>query len=225
MDPQRSHWNQQQQALRSALNSLADHARAIELFLGQHAMVHASGMSNAGLYSFDDELWAGLSDDAARRIPPKGEHSIAWMIWHTARIEDMTMNILVAGGRQVFDDGDWGKRLNVPIRNTGNDMDAKAIARLSAEIDVAALKAYRMAVGRRTREIVASLTPEETRQKVEARRLLQLKEDGSVLESAQWLLDYWSGLTKAGLLMMPPTRHNFVHLNEAQKVKRKVCKG
>ncbi|MGD0708760.1 MAG: DinB family protein [Anaerolineaceae bacterium] len=225
MDPHRNLWNRQQQALRSALSSSAKHAKAIELFLSQHAMVHASAMSEDGLYSFDDKLWEGIGDDAARRIPPKGEHSIAWMIWHTARIEDMAMNVLVAGGRQVFDDGDWGKRLNVPVRNTGNDMDAEAIARLSAEIDVAALKAYRMAVGRRTREIVARLTPEETHQKVSSSRLQQLKEDGSVLESAQWLLDYWSGLTTAGLLLMPPTRHNFVHLNEAQKVKRKVCKG
>ena len=101
----------------------------------------------------------------------------------------------------------------------------EAIARLSAEIDVAALKAYRTAVGRRTREVVSQLTPEETRQKVASSRLQQLKEDGSVLEFGRWLLDYWSRLTKAGLLLMPPTRHNFVHLNEAQKVKRKVSKG
>jgi hypothetical protein len=225
MDQRRKLWNQQQQALRSALSSSAEHAKAIELFLGQQAMVHASAMSQSGLYSFDDELWDGLDDDAARRIPLKGEHSIAWMLWHTARIEDMALNVLVAGSRQVFDDSGWGKRLNVPVRNTGNDMDAEAIARLSAEIDVEALKAYRLAVGRRTREIVSQLTPEETRQKVEAYRLQQLKEDGSVLESAAWLLDYWGGLTKAGLLLMPPTRHNFVHLNEAQKVKHKVSKG
>jgi hypothetical protein len=225
MDPHRQLWNQQQQALRRALSPSTEHAKAIELFLDQHAMVHASAMSQSGLYSFDDELWNGVSDDAARCIPPKGEHSIAWMLWHTARIEDMTLNVLVAGRRQVFDDGDWGKRLNVPIRNTGNDMDAQAIAHLSAEIDVTALKDYRMAVGRRTREIVMLLTPEEIRQKMAPDRLQQLRADGSVLESAIWLLDYWSGLTRAGLLLMPPTRHNFVHLNEAQKVKHKVCKG
>jgi len=225
MDLRRKLWNQQQQALRSALKLPTDHAQAIDLFLGQHAMVHASAMSRTKLYSFDDELWDGVSYEAARCIPPDGEHSIAWMLWHTARIEDMTMNVLVAGGQQVFDDGGWGERLNVPVHNTGNDMDAEAIAALSAEIDIDALKAYRMAVGRRTREVVSQLTPEETRRKVAAGRLQQLKEDGSVLETAQWLLDYWSGLTTAGLLLMPPTRHNFVHLNEAQKVKRKVCKG
>jgi len=225
MDANRKLWNRQQQALRSALKSPAEHAGAITLFLGQHAMVHASAMSGAGLYSFDDELWEGVSADAVRRIPPKGEHSIVWMLWHAARIEDMTMNILVAGGQQVFDDGDWGQRLKVPARDTSNAMDAEAIAKLSTDIDIAALKAYRTAVGRRTRGVVSQLTPEETRQKVAAGSLQQLKADGSVLESAQWLLDYWSGLTKAGLLLMPPTRHNFVHLNEAQQVKRKVCKG
>jgi len=35
------------------------------------------------------------------------------------------------------------------------------------------------------------------------------------------VIDYWSGLTLAGLLLMPPTRHNFIHLNEALRLKQK----
>jgi hypothetical protein len=30
-------------------------------------------------------------------IPPKGGHSIAWTLFHLARIEDITMNMLIAG--------------------------------------------------------------------------------------------------------------------------------
>jgi hypothetical protein len=37
------------------------------------------------------------------------------------------------------------------------------------------------------------------------------------------VLEYWGGLTYAGLLLMPPTRHNFIHLNEALRVKKKVA--
>lgn len=55
-------------------------------------------------------------------------------------------------------------------------------------------------------------------------RLQRLKDEGAVLEGADWLIKYWSGLTVAGLLLMPPTRHNFVHLNEAISVKRKLMK-
>jgi hypothetical protein len=32
-------------------------------------------------------------------------------------------------------------------------------------------------------------------------------------------VDYWSRRTVAGLLLMPPTRHCFLHLNEALRIK------
>jgi hypothetical protein len=52
--------------------------------------------------------------------------------------------------------------------------------------------------------------------------LEQVKAQGAVVPAAGWLLDYWAGLTLAGLLLMPPTRHNFVHLNEALRARQKV---
>jgi hypothetical protein len=59
VDPHRKSWNQQQQALRQGLTRLDDHARAIELFLSQHAMLHSAGMSQMGLYSFEMKSWQG----------------------------------------------------------------------------------------------------------------------------------------------------------------------
>ena len=49
-------------------------------------------------------------------------------------------------------------------------------------------------------------------------------DEGAVVEGARGLLDYWGGLTIAGLLLMPPTRHNFVHLNEAWMLKGKALR-
>jgi len=55
MDPRRKAWNQQQQALRQSLARLDELPKAIDLFLNQHAMLHAAGMSRMGLWSFEDE--------------------------------------------------------------------------------------------------------------------------------------------------------------------------
>jgi hypothetical protein len=41
------------------------------------------------------------------------------------------------------------------------------------------------------------------------------KEIGAIDEQARFVTDYWSRRTIAGLLLLPATRHNFVHLNEA----------
>ena len=100
-------------------------------------------------------------------------------------------------------------------------MDAEAIADLSRTIEFEALRAYRLAVGCRTREIVAQLRPEALKQKVDPARLRRVMDGGAVVEAARGIVDYWGRRTIAGLLLMPPTRHNFLHLNEALRLKQR----
>jgi hypothetical protein len=222
MDANRKLWNDQHKFLRQALSKPDEHPKAIELFLRQHAMVHDAKMSNAGLPSFADEVWQGANEAAIRYLPPKFEHSIAWLIWHIARIEDMTMNVLMAGKPQIFHQGDWLTKLKVEIRHTGNVvMDTDDVTALSNAIDIEALKTYRRNVGRATRDAVMVLQPDAVQRKVDPLRLQQLLDDGSVAPEATGLIEYWGNLTIAGLLLMPPTRHCLVHLNEALKVKKK----
>ena len=221
MDLHRKAWNQGQQAFRQALSHPAQHSKAMELFLSQHAMLHSGAIAPPGLWSFDAGVWQGLSQTAARCISPGGEHSIAWLFWHIARIEDVTMNVLVAGRLQLLLQDGWLERLKVTVRHTGNAMSPQAVAELSDALDLEALRAYRLAVGRRTRQVVTQLSPEALKQKVNPSRLQRLMDEGAVVEAAHGLIDYWGGLNIAGLLLMPPTRHNFIHLNEALKVKKK----
>ena len=70
-------------------------------------MLHAPEMANAGGHSFEEGLWDGITETAMRNIPANEEHSIAWAIWHLARIEDMTMNVLVAGSNQLLWEANW----------------------------------------------------------------------------------------------------------------------
>jgi hypothetical protein len=222
MDANHKLWNDQHKLLRQALSRPDEHPKAIELFLRQHAMVHDAETSNAGLPSFADEVWQGASEATIRCLPPKFEHTIAWLIWHIARIEDMTMNVLMAGKPQIFHQRDWLTKLKIEIRHTGNVvMDTDDVIVLSNAIDIEALKTYRREVGRATREVVKALQPDEVQRKVDPLRLQQLLDDGSVAPEATGMIEYWGSLTIAGLLLMPPTRHCLMHLNEALKVKKK----
>jgi hypothetical protein len=223
MNLNRKCWNQKQKNY-GALTRPSEHQKAIGLFLNQHAMVHSAKMSRSKLWSFEDEIWQGLEEEAVRRIPRGGAHSIAWIIWHITRIEDVTMNLLVAGTPQIFQRDKWMKRMKITPRDTGNAMDENAIAKLSATIDIAALRTYRLAVGRRTRQIVKRLKPEELQQKVDPARLQRVMTEVAVVDAASGVVDYWGKRTIAGLLLMPPTRHCFLHLNEALRVKPKCLR-
>jgi hypothetical protein len=223
VNPNHIKWNNQQQALRQALKHPEDHERTIQLFLDHHAMVHSAVMSGSGLWSFEDEIWKGLTEKHIRQIPSGGEHSIAWIFWHLTRIEDVTMNLLLAGRPQLFIQEEWLDRLGIPFRDTGNAMSGADVVILSDKINIDALRSYRIAIGRRTRENVMRLPVSHLTQKVEPARLKRVIAEGAVVEEARGVLEYWGGLTYAGLLLMPPTRHNFIHLNEALLVKKKVA--
>jgi hypothetical protein len=221
MDPHHKIWNAQQQELLRALENPRDHDRAIELFMIHHGMVHSSLVTGPStIWSYEDEVLQNLGEVDLRCIPAGEPHSIAWILWHLARCEDVTMNILIANDTQVLMKDDWQTRIGFDSRETGNAIDAAAIALLSQTVNLDALKAYRVAVGRRTREVVGNAQPAELKQKVDPARLERVWAEGAVEASTRWLADYWGKKTLAGLLLMPPTRHNFVHLNEAARIKK-----
>lgn len=221
MDSNHQHWNEQQKELRRVLLSHKQHEQAMTLFLAQHAIVHSAKITPDAPCSFEDELLDDMSEAHIRRIPEGSNVSVAWHIWHLARIEDITMSVLLGGRPQLFIRGQWQERLKSPAVDTGNTMDKAEATALSQALDIAALRDYRLAVGRETRDIVPHLEPEAFKQKVNPARLQQLLDEGAVLEGAREIITYWSRRTLAELLLMPPTRHNLVHLNKAQRLKAK----
>lgn len=102
-------------------------------------------------------------------------------------------------------------------------MDVDAARALSQKVSIEALHAYRLAIGRRAREIAQTIEPGSLKQKVDPARLETIREQNAVLPEAAEIIAYWGGRTLAGLLLMPPTRHNFLHLNEALRIRQKIC--
>lgn len=218
----RAEWNEQHKVLRAALNEPDQLEEAKSLFMEVHRPMHAASVSNSAGWNLEEEIWQGLSEAEFRLVPAKEEHSIAWCLWHLARIEDVTMNILVANGAQVFIRDGWQERLHSPLQDTGNEISPEEMLQLSKQVDFEEVRAYRSAVGRQTREIVAGLTAADLKRKTPPERLQRVLDEGAVFPKSQGVLDYWGNLTVTGLLLMPPTRHNQVHINECLELKRKA---
>jgi hypothetical protein len=115
---------------------------ALEFFLPQHARPH--GVDLGDPRSLWDRMLEGLSDEQIRLRPSVGLNSIAWIIWHTARVEDVAVNLVVTVGCQVFDDR-WATRLGVDRRDIGVSMSDADVAELSSRLDVAAARSRRAA--------------------------------------------------------------------------------
>ncbi len=218
----------QQTDLRRLMTAKGRFDEAMQLFFEQHASLHTAQVGRhmvqggqVDVWSFEDAILDDLSEVQFRSIPENDEHSIAWCIWHLARIEDTAMNILVADRPQVFNQGDWQTQLAVSFRDCGNEMEDQELLDLCDEIDLQALRNYRAAVGCGTREIVLQLKPDDLRKKVDPSRIQRVLDEGAIFEKSHGITDYWRKRDIAGLLLMPASRHNLVHLGEALKLKKR----
>lgn len=223
----RKQLNQQQTNLRRALTSIHVIEQGYDQFFTQHRMLHSERMdpgnqADQKTCSYEDLIFNDLSEEQFRRIPPKSEHSIAWIIWHLARIEDVTMNILIAGCQQVYWQDNWLQRINISFHHTGNSIGLREIHEMSQTVNLQELRSYRTSVGKKTVEIVRNIPPDQLTGKIDPDRIQQIKDEEVLLPSAFGIADYWSKRTIAGLLLMPATRHNLVHLNEAYSLKNKL---
>lgn len=212
----------QQTGLRRLMLDPNQHEQAIQLFLRQHAMLHSAKMSQMETWSFEDDVLANMTNEQMRLIPRNGEHSIAWLLWHMARCEDITMNLLVADRAQILSQDNWLEKLGITVCDSGNEMNAERLAYFNSAVEIEALRAYRLAIGRGTRELVQQLQPADLKQRVKPAQLQRVRDEGAVAETAKYILDYWAGRNVAGLLLMPATRHNLIHLNEALELKRRL---
>lgn len=209
-------------ALSKIIRKEEETRQAKALFLNLHRELHLSEISE-GEENEVDRLLGDLKANEYAIMPSGKDETIAWVLWHIARIEDLTMGILVGGGNQLFDDG-WKQRLNSPITDTGNALSDDEIMDLSRRINISELLHYRNEVGIRTRNIVKNLTSTDMRTKVPLSGIDKILLEGGVTkqEDSVWLLDFWGKKDKAGILLMPPTRHVMLHLNDCCKWKELI---
>ena len=215
-------WNQDQALLKECLADSKRFSQAVEICLELHSRVHAGSLSSRqGTYF--DLLWDGLSEEAFRKVVDR--YSIAWHIWHLARIEDLCANLLIADRAPVFG-ADTKASLNITSTDTGNAMTEEEVRQFSASINMEELYQYRLHTGESTRAILKDLSADDIKRKVTVRQLERIREEGGVTDAkeSRGLLAFWGRKTVAGLLMMPVTRHQVVHLNSCFKIKAKFLK-
>lgn len=168
-------------------------------------------------------LLEGLSASDFSVMPGSKDDTIAWSLWHIARIEDLTINMLIARGDQLFDTF-RAEKIGSPITDTGNALSDDEMVSFSKTVNIEALIDYRNAVAARTKEVVQGLSADDMRRKVASADTERIAECGGVTsqDDSRWLLDYWAGKDTAGLLLMPPTRHALLHLNNCARIKAQL---
>lgn len=216
-------WNDDIKELRKIILKPDKIQESKSLALSLHSMVHLSIMSGVDKKTFEDELWEGLDENTFRTSQNQKGRTIAYGIWHCTRIEDITMNLLVASDKQIFNRENWQEKINSNITDTGNAMSEDDIMEFSKNINMEELKNYRIEVGRRTRDIVENLSTQDMKRNLDKHRLQRILDERAVLDvkASNWLIDFWGRKNVAGIILMPMTRHQVIHINESLSAKKK----
>jgi len=179
---------------------------AIDLFLVRYNV----------LYDFWLKIiWEEVPSGLMRKRPHPRVNSLAWNLWHAARVEDSALNRFIADRPQVLDSGGWLDKMNIPLRHNGFAMTLDEVEEFSQQIDLEALHGYSQAVREGTLEIVATLKLPEleetlTRQRVE----LVLVTEGLAGPRAEGLVENYTGWSKAQCLMNHGLTHHYHHVGE-----------
>jgi hypothetical protein len=186
-----------------------------------HSLLHDKKVYKTDTVTFYDDLWENLNEETCKVISNK-ETSILWNIWHITRIEDIVSNILIGNKETIFNK-EIQSKLNIKITDTGNAMSYSDIELFNKNINIKSLKEYRIKVGKSTRKIIESITYNDMKRKVSQEQLEKIKQNGGVENNPKsiWLLDFWGKKNILGLIMMPITRHQIVHLKNCFKIKEK----
>lgn len=107
-----------------------------------------------------DELTDGLTEQVANYRPTPAANSIAWLIWHSARGQDVQVAD-IAGVEQAWTRDGWVDRfgLDLPRGDTGYGHGAQDVAKVRAPAEL--LAGYYHAVHALTLQYVAGVTAEE----------------------------------------------------------------
>jgi hypothetical protein len=190
---------------------------ARDLLLDEHGRMHAVGVTG-DKGTLAERTFGGLSDDQMRARPREDLNSLAWLMWHIARAEDIFANLILSGQDQVMDDT-WLARLKTGRRDFGIGMSKAEVGDLTAQVDVTALREYRDAVGRRTQDILRGFGDTEWRGELAAAPLEKAATLGCFGPRGELVAKAFTGRPRIAVLGGLLVTHSAMHMGEAQTVR------
>lgn len=194
-----------------------------DFYLWEHAHVHAAAVAPHEAINLEDLICDGLSADELRAIPEGQANSVVWLIWHMARCEDVGINVMLDRRAQILD-GEWLKRMRVENRDIGTGHSREEVARISEVCDIETVRAYRQAVGTRTRAVIDTLDVNRLGERVTDDEIAAAADEGTFHPAGGWVADFWRNKERRFFLWLG-TGHNYMHFQEASVIRGLLGRG
>jgi hypothetical protein len=150
--------------------------------------------------------------------PGANSNSIAWLIWHIARVEDVAINTVIRDVPQVLTRGRWADRLRIDLTQMGTGSSDEEVDDFGKHVDTEQLIAYWDALGADTDAWIKALPLESLDEVPDVRERLKTA-PGYVSPAGAWVEDIWNNKPASFFLRWVVIGHGNQHIGEMQAVR------
>lgn len=125
--------------------------RAIDVFKARHLFARDI---------FYDDLWDRYDETTLRTPAHPTANSLLWIFWHIARVEDAGVTRFVTKEAQLLHRDNWNAKLGTDITHFGFGSTQEEMLKVSAALDINAVRDYWNAVIAYVFAAVDTLSPE-----------------------------------------------------------------
>lgn len=152
----------------------------------------------------------------ARPVP--GANSIAWVLWHATRCEDLVVNTICRRQPQVLIAGGWLQREGLGDTRMGTGNNDAEVAGFCETVDIRALLDYRSAVRQQTSRFIREIDPAALDEKPPLDDILATI-DPLWADTADWVRDLWAPWPLSLFLNFTALGHTYIHIGEMQAIR------
>lgn len=185
-------------------------------------MKYVQGQHRGIRWFFENTVISGTAPEKFKERVNNHGNSIAWLMWHTARTEDFTVNAIIRQRPQIVEDG-WAAKLGVDELRIGTGFNDDEVEDLTKDLDVSALDEYWKTVADDTSLWLGSNTEDVLNERFEAEeRFATVPQPFSPGQGAMVL---WQGRSAGFLLSTVVITHAYIHLGEMNAIRGQIGAG
>lgn len=148
-------------------------------------------------------------------------NSIAWVMWHMARTEDVIVNAIIRGQPQLADRDAWAAKIGFEDQRIGTGFGDVEVEDFGKSVDVAALDLYWQAVAESTTAWLKSIDPAKLEEVPDTDAVAaRLPEDTFGANNAG--LQFWGASSAGRLIGGPVISHGYMHVGEMMTIRSRL---
>lgn len=102
----------------------------------------------------------GLTPEQAHFVPEGESHSIAWVMWHGARVEDLIVQQIIRGQPSEWEAGGWAAKTGLPEKSFGTGQSTEEARQIRIN-DIGVFAEYAARVAAHTQGLLSELSDDD----------------------------------------------------------------